>query len=579
MKKILIFLFLLFCGMELVGCDWDSEKSNPQTPSTTEPQTPSTLEQQKQFYTMLKKYADKETLTMKEETTIIDKDGNSLSATRTTDVDWNDKYTYSVIQCGQKKGSIIQKKLNYYYSFETDNDKLSFNNANDVYRTVGFSTLFSFKDFSFDGTKAYKNITGVDVSDFDVLMNNVNLDFNTHYAYNPSILPVSILFNENEIESITFDLSMVYGSYYKSVFRVVTFSFEPFAKKQIDDGEDKTFMVDTADTLDSYVIEMVYEYGDAIYIKSGDFDMLIDAGQYQDGANVRTMLNEYCTDKKLDVLIGTHGHADHLGGFGNGALSSIEEIALIIDFGYEDNNCLEYQQERNRFIGKGATYYSAYECVREQNGASRQYMFSEDLSLEVIDTNQYVPKGTVLTKQQSNAENDFSVVVKLTFKDTTYLYTGDLAGELQGLFTNALMEEDLKDITVYKAAHHGATSYQSNNTTLLNYLNPKICVSSAAIVNQDSPCDHSKNGETVYQHPRPGFVRWILNTPQIQKSKQYYFNGTMGTIHISDDGTANPTVTGLGAKRGYNDMNGNKVSGEANKKFVDTYMYQEYYLR
>lgn len=348
------------------------------------------------------------------------------------------------------------------------------------------------------------------------------------------------------------------------------------------DGENKAleYRVNTSSTLDTYVIEMVKQFGDSIYIKSGDFDMLIDAGQYEDGVNVNSMLKAYCTDSKLDVLIATHGHADHLGGFEGGALDSIENIGLIIDFGYIDNGCRGYQNERKKYLNLGADYFSAYDCVNGLNNSSSTFIFSDDLKLDVINTNQYAKTNKALTNAQYQAENDFSVVVKLTFKNNTYLFTGDLAGALDDKFTKALMNQDLKDITVYKAAHHGASSNNSNNSKLLNYLNPKICVSSSAIVDQYKPCDFlDAYGEMSYQHPRPAFVRWILNTPNIKKSNQYYYNGTMGTIHLNDNGIDVPSVEGLGATKGYYNSNGIKVTGEENMVFSETQMYKDYYLQ
>lgn len=74
-------------------------------------------------------------------------------------------------------------------------------------------------------------------------------------------------------------------------------------------------------------------------------------------------------------------------------------------------------------------------------------------------------------------------------------------------------------------------------------------------------------------HPTKGFVSRILKTDKIRQSKNLYFNGTMGTIHLQDNGIDLPTVTGLGAKRGYY-FNGELVSGEDNKKLVDTIFYQ-----
>ena len=47
----------------------------------------------------------------------------------------------------------------------------------------------------------------------------------------------------------------------------------------------------------------------------------------------------------------------------------------------------------------------------------------------------------------------------------------------------------------------------------------------------------------------------------------------MGTIHLSDDGKNEITVTGFGPTKGYL-VDGVKVTGEDNKKFVDTKFYE-----
>ena len=57
------------------------------------------------------------------------------------------------------------------------------------------------------------------------------------------------------------------------------------------------------------------------------------------------------------------------------------------------------------------------------------------------------------------------------------------------------------------------------------------------------------------------------------QTKNLYYNGTMGTIHLSDDGKNEITVTGFGPTKGYL-VDGVKVTGEDNKKFVDTKFYE-----
>ena len=106
--------------------------------------------------------------------------------------------------------------------------------------------------------------------------------------------------------------------------------------------------------------------------------------------NINKLLLSYCDDKKLDVLIGTHGHGDHLGGFSNGALNNINSVGLIIDYGYADGgNSKTYESIRDSYVKLGAKYYSAYDCVNYTNGGQKKYKFSDDLSsIPTFDLNE-----------------------------------------------------------------------------------------------------------------------------------------------------------------------------------------------
>ncbi len=499
---------------------------------------------------------------------------DTLSYHKYSDIDYENRYMYSEINNAKcKKKLYVDGNKIYEETIEKTKPLYEYSEINNAYDFIGISALFELDDFIIKENKAVFTISGTDVLKFGRAFRNILIESNAEFSYNPSVLIAEVYFKDNDIDYISLDLSMVFGSYFKYLRKSISIILDEFEKKNLKaDIENKDFLVETSNVLDTYVLEMVYEFGDSIYIKSGDFDMLIDAGQYPDGENVKKMLDEHCTDDTLDVLIATHGHADHTGGFSNGALDTIEKVNLIIDYGYKDDNSYAYEKLRDDYISKGAFYASAYDCINLLGKASKIYRFSDDLTLEVLNTDQYLKTGSYMPSDGN--ENDYSVVCKLTFKGHTYLYTGDLSGDK---FTDALKKEEISKVTVYKAAHHGATTYNSNNQTFLNYLNPQICVSSAAIINQDKPTDHSAYEEIVYQHPRPLFVRWILNSPSIKETKAYYFNGTMGTIHLSDDGTKYPQVTGLGATRGYNDASGNKITNEENKKFYDTYMYQNYY--
>ncbi len=57
--------------------------------------------------------------------------------------------------------------------------------------------------------------------------------------------------------------------------------------------------------------------GDSVYVRRpGETDILIDAGSRQSSAGTITKyLNNYVTDGKLEYVIATHAHQDHIAGF------------------------------------------------------------------------------------------------------------------------------------------------------------------------------------------------------------------------------------------------------------------------
>ena len=89
---------------------------------------------------------------------------------------------------------------------------------------------------------------------------------------------------------------------------------------------------DVEKPLEIYILEMCGIYGDSIYLKQGDVDVLIDAGWDTDGEYVRDFVDAYCEDGTLDLLVATHPHGDHVGGMSL-ALSNVENVANIIDYG------------------------------------------------------------------------------------------------------------------------------------------------------------------------------------------------------------------------------------------------------
>lgn len=220
--------------------------------------------------------------------------------------------------------------------------------------------------------------------------------------------------------------------------------------------------------------------GDAIYIKAGDTDILIDAGPRQGSAGIiEQYVDQYCTDKKLEYVIATHADQDHIAGFvGTNAAPSIFEYytcELFIDFPLSDKDLTtakgnptlyaNYITKRDAAVANGMTYYTALECWNETNGASKVYELADGITMSILYNYFY--------EHKSSDENNYSVCVLFTetTTNTNYLFTGDL--ELKGE-EYLVQYNSLPEVELFKAGHHGSPT--SSNDCLLSVIKPKITV-------------------------------------------------------------------------------------------------------
>ena len=219
--------------------------------------------------------------------------------------------------------------------------------------------------------------------------------------------------------------------------------------------------------------------GDCTLIKCGDTEVLIDAGSRKNSATaIDDYVKQYCTDGKLEYVIATHAHQDHIAGFvgtgtGNsktGILYSYE-IGTIIQFAGHNttsNMYKEYVSAVSYATGKGAVAYTALQCWKEADGAKKSYDISAagdgSLTLNVL-YNYYYDHTT-------EDENDYSVCVLLSHtaegKSSHYLFTGDLEGKGEGYLVD---NNTLPQVDLFKGGHHGSKT--SSTDKLLNVIKPK----------------------------------------------------------------------------------------------------------
>lgn len=239
----------------------------------------------------------------------------------------------------------------------------------------------------------------------------------------------------------------------------------------------------TYDDFQVHSLELGNDYaGDSTYIKAGDIDILIDAGSRKgSAATINKYLNQYVTDGKLEYVIATHAHQDHIAAFvGNksgdtrdGVLYQFE-VGTIIDFNYANTTSAiykDYLTARDNLVKKGTKHFTAGDCFENKNGAQQTYQLTEEVSMQILYNKFYF--------ETAEDENDYSVITLFTYKkgdvEEEFLLTGDLEKDGEEAFVEYYNRKDtpsLPEVTYYKAGHHGSKT--SSNEALLEAIKPKI---------------------------------------------------------------------------------------------------------
>lgn len=191
---------------------------------------------------------------------------------------------------------------------------------------------------------------------------------------------------------------------------------------------------------------------DSIFITCNDYNILIDAGEDYKASRVSSYLKRYNT-QKLDLLIATHPDNDHIGG-----MSSI-----INDFQVK----IFWQPEiEENVISQTSAYKNMLNSLDSKNVNAEYKKSGDTYSLGDLEF-------TVLSPSKKyNDTNNSSLVIRLDYYDTSFLFTGDTENEAeQDLINNY---SDLLKADVLKVSHHGSNNSSSNE--FLQYVNPRYAV-------------------------------------------------------------------------------------------------------
>ncbi len=324
-----------------------------------------------------------------------------------------------------------------------------------------------------------------------------------------------------------------------------------------------------------HFMELGNEYaGDSTYIKAGDVDILIDAGSRGNSApTLNEYIKKYCKDGKLEYVIATHNHQDHIAGFAGNSDAKAKnfkgekvgktgvlyyyEVGTFIDFTYagvsqkvdgKDKTVTyenkkqvsssfgagteygKYLAAREYIISNGTNYYTAKDLWDNNNTS---FTLADGITMDILYNYYYF--------NESSDINNYSVCTMFNYNNHHFMLTGDL--ELEGeeklteYYDGSSKEKTLPHCDLFKAGHHGSKT--SSNECLLEKITPNICCVCCCA----GTSEYTNNVE--HQFPTQAFINRIAKytsrvyvTSMIKYIDNKWENVSMnGIITISCNGT------------------------------------------
>ncbi|MDB1954438.1 ComEC/Rec2 family competence protein [Clostridium tertium] len=230
--------------------------------------------------------------------------------------------------------------------------------------------------------------------------------------------------------------------------------------------------------------------GDSILIQVNNKNLLIDSGPNKSEDKLKKYLKKL-NISKFDYIITTHPHEDHIGN-----MSYIINNFDVLNF----------------YAPKVENSTKAFETMVES-------LIRKDLKIKVLKANiKSIDLGKnivvdVFSPLSNSYEdlNNYSPIVKISYGNTSFLFTGDAEELSENEVLNAGF--DLK-CDVLKIGHHGSSSSTSEN--FLKASNPSIAVIS---VGEDN----------TYGHPTDTVLSRLKET-------KIYRTDINGNIVITSDG-------------------------------------------
>ncbi len=240
---------------------------------------------------------------------------------------------------------------------------------------------------------------------------------------------------------------------------------------------------EVTDDLKVYFIDV--GQADSILVTSKDKAMLIDAGNNEDGEDVVNFIKEKGITK-LNYVIGTHPHEDHIGG--------LDDVINAFDI---DNVLLPDITTNTK------TFEDVLDAIENKHLEITTPQIGDTFTLG--ESNCEV-KSTIIDNSNLNLA---TLVIRLEFGKNSFLFMGDAETENEEQTT-------WEQTTVLKVGHHGSNT--SSSLKFLEQVKPQIAVIMVGEGNR-------------YGHPNEETLEKLE-----KMNSKIYRTDENGTITITSDG-------------------------------------------
>lgn len=229
--------------------------------------------------------------------------------------------------------------------------------------------------------------------------------------------------------------------------------------------------------------------GDSIFIELPTNETILIDASIKDASNkIINYLREENVSK-IDYVFATHPHSDHIGG--------MSAVIKAFDIG---------QIYMPKAVTTTKTYENLLLTIKDKNlkikaaKAGNTIIDTDDLKLVVLAPNQ----------DSYESLNNYSIVLKLTYKEKSFLFMGDAETLSEKEITGDIQAD------VLKVGHHGSRT--STSQAFLNKVNPSYAVISVGLNND-------------YKHPHQEVIDRLE-----KKNIKIYRTDQNGDIMFTTDG-------------------------------------------